>query len=260
MHIQFGRIQLGQIVLALLFALASVMGLAKEESAKAFTIYTTKFPRLVEPEGTAFSGLYVELMRKVEGLTGYQFKWVIEPWPRAQMSALTDPEGLIANFTRTPEREPKYRWIGVMGRGQQGIFVLKENPANHLDDLKNQLVGYLNGSDLRDTLVAKGFKQLDPGNTGESNAKKLHFGRIAGWTINVWQAESVYEQAGFSFDELRVFLLAEPWDQWLAASPQFPPAAATQIETALRQLKANGTVKTLETKYWRPIQGLSKAP
>ena len=120
-----------------------------------------------------------------------------------------------------------------------------------------QVIGYLNGSDVLGVLHAEGFSRLEGAVTGSVNARKLQMARITGWAVNVWTGPTVYEQAGFESTALCVQPLGKAWDQWLAASPQFPVDAAAQIQASLRALRANGTVKSLEARYWRPISGIS---
>ncbi|GAB3246281.1 substrate-binding periplasmic protein [Chitinimonas naiadis] len=236
------------MLLPLLFAVASVAA-----SASDFLLYTASFSRLVVPDGEGAKGLYVEIMQRVEQETGHHFKWVFQPWTRAQLSAQTDANGLIVNLTRNPEREAKFRWVSPMGWGRYGIFSLRSAPA--LDE--QQPIGYLHGSDVLGVLQAAGYKNLATGLSGESNARKLQAGRITGWAVNIWTGPATYEEAGYNIADLRVLPIGDAWDQWIAASPQFPLATATQIEAALRKLKADGTLKSLEAKYWRPLSGLA---
>ncbi len=232
--------------------------LANASQAASFTIYTTEFPRLAEQQGEAAVGLYVELMRKVAQATGHQFTWVFQPWPRAQRSAQDDPKGLIANLTRNAGREVLYSWVGVMGWGRYGIFSLRESAGAACTPLvpSAQVIGYLNGSDVLGSLQAEGFSNLEGAVTSAVNARKLQMARLGGWAVNVWTGPSMYEQAGFSAAALCVQALGPSWDQWLAASLHFPAEAAAQIGASLRKLKADGTFKSLEARYWRPVPGI----
>ena len=224
--------------------------------AADFIVYSAEFPSLAESTATGAKGLYVDLLEQVERKTGHRFIWRFQPWARAQLSAQTDPSGLIANFTRTPERESRYQWVGVLGWGRYGVFIPRKSAARTLADLQDDTIGYLNGSDVQGVLQQAGFKKLEPATAGEFNARKLHLGRLGGWAINLWTGPSIYLKNGFALDELRVIPLNDAWDQWLAASPSFPPQAAEQIGAALVGLQREGVVKTLETKYWQSIAGM----
>lgn len=228
--------------------------------ASSFTIYTTEFPRLSEQQpGGMASDMYVDLMRKVGEATGHHFTWVIQPWPRAQRSAQDDPKGLIVNLTRSAAREAQYSWVGVVGWGRYGIFYLRDShgPACPAIAPSAQVIGYLNGSDVLAVLQSEGFSKLEGAVTSAANAHKLQMARIAGWAVNVWTAPTVFEQAGFEAAALCVQPLGQAWEQWLAASPHFPADAAAQIRASLRMLKADGTVKSLEARYWRPVAGIA---
>ena len=224
--------------------------------AADFTIYSAEFPSLAESSSTGAKGLYVDVLEQVERKTGHRFTWRFQPWARAQLSAQADPNGLIVNFTRTPEREPRYQWVGVLGWGRYGVFTLRKSEARTLADIQGETIGYLNGSDVQGVLQQAGFKKLEPVANGELNAKKLHLGRIGGWAVNLWTGPSIYLQNGFSLDELQVMPLNTTWEQWLAASLQFSPQAAEQINAALASLQREGAVKALEVKYWQSISGM----
>ncbi|HEY9100682.1 substrate-binding periplasmic protein [Chitinimonas sp.] len=218
--------------------------------AEDYTLYTTTFSRLVAPDGEGAKGLYVEIMQRVEQETGHHFRWVFQPWPRAQLSAQGDPAGLVVNLTRSPEREAKYRWVSPMGWGRYGIFTLRDQPLT-----ADKPIGYLHGSDVLNVLQAAGYGNLTAGLSADSNARKLQARRIGGWAVNIWTGPTTYEEAGYDIAELRVQPIGEAWDQWIAASPQFPQPVALQIAAVLRKLKADGTLKMLEAKYWRPLPG-----
>ena len=250
--------RIGRSILRFARLLTAVACLASAPQALAaeFTIYSASFPRLAEPKGDGASGLYVDLMAQVERKTGHRFIWRFQPWARAQLSARADPNGLIANFTRTPEREALYRWVGVVGWGRYAVFVPRKSPAQNLAAMKGMTIGYLNGSEVQGVLQDRGFKKLEAANNSESNARKLHLGRIDGWAINMWTGPTIFVGEGFSLDELRVLPLNDAWDQWLAGSPQFPAEAAAQIGEALGKLKQDGTARALEAKYWQAMPGM----
>lgn len=236
---------------------AACMLTGAQAQATEFTIYTSSFARLVEPQGDGAMGLYVDLLAQVERKTGHHFVWKFQPWARAQLSARADPNGLIVNFTRTPERESQYSWVGAVGWGRYGLFVPRKLFDRTLTSMKGVKVGHLNGSEVVGVLQDMGFTNLEAATNSESNARKLQLGRIDAWAINMWTGPTVFKNEGFSLDELRVLPLNEPWDQWLAASPQFPPEAAAQIGEALKKLQQDGTAKALEAKYWQALPGLS---
>lgn len=242
----------------MLVALLTIV-LAGPCRAATFTIYTTDFPRLAEVHAGTPAGMYVELMRIVGEATGHRFQWSHQPWPRAQRSAQDDPVGLIINLTRTSTRETLYRWVGVVGWGRYGIFYLRDAGSGRCGSpgSSDQVIGFLNGSDVLDVLQAEGYSRLEGAVTGVANARKLQMGRTAGWAVNVWTGPTVYEQSGFEASGLCVRPLGRPWDQWLAASPNFPADVAAQIGASLRALKADGTFKRLEERFWRPVPGIS---
>lgn len=240
-----------------MLCVAACLSVSHFAHAAEFTIYTSSFARLVEPQGEGATGLYVDVLAQVERRTGHHFVWKFQPWARAQLSARSDPNGLIPNFTRTPERESQYSWVGVVGWGRYGLFVPRKLFGKSLAMLKGVKVGHLNGSEVVGVLQELGFTNLEAATNSESNARKLHLGRIDAWAINMWTGPTVFKSEGLPLNELRVLPLKEPSDQWLAASPQFPPEAAAQIGEALKRIQQDGTARALEAKYWQPLPGMT---
>jgi ABC-type amino acid transport substrate-binding protein len=219
-------------------------------AAQTLNVYATELPPLSYLEGGKPRGYYVDLMNLVEQRSGLHFDWQFQPWARAQVSTQQDPSGLIVNFTRTEEREPKYRWIERVGWGRYAIFTLKERSIREARLLKEATIGYLLGADAAGVLASQGFLRTEAANGNDANVRKLKKGRIDGWIANIWTGPAVYQAAGFAPTELHALKIGAPWQQWMAASLQLDPGVGDRLKRVLLDLQADGSIDALERRYW----------
>lgn len=83
----------------------------------------------------------VEAMLQQAGLSA---SFEVYPWARAFRIAATTPNVLIYNMARTPEREAKFEWIGVVTRYKFGFLKLSRRDdiqVSQLADIKHYVVG-----------------------------------------------------------------------------------------------------------------------
>lgn len=214
-------------------------------------VYATQLPPLSYVEAGQARGFYIELMAQVAQLAGVHLAWQFQPWARTQLSTQQDEHGLIVNFTRNEEREPKYQWLEPLSWGRYALFTLRERALPDLASLRGARIGYLNGSDAGQILSAHGLLNSDAGPSNDVNVRKLKIGRIDAWMANIWTGPSIFQAAGFSPAELRAVRIGATWQQWLAASPRLNPALAARLTRAVQELRASGAIDALERKYWQ---------
>ena len=68
-------------------------------------------------------------------------------------------------MVRTPERESKFHWLGVISKPQYYLFALKDSEftkSNHISSFKNYTIATLLNSATHVTLKAEGFKNIVP--------------------------------------------------------------------------------------------------
>ena len=101
-------------VLLLLFALP----------AQALTLLTEDFPPLsYSPDGgETVVGISVDLLREALARTETPATIALMPWRNAYKRALDDADTCVFSASRTPEREPLFKWIGPLSDGKWVLF------------------------------------------------------------------------------------------------------------------------------------------
>lgn len=105
------------------------------------------------------------LVEKVIKHAGINFTTRVLPWARAYKDAEQTANTLIYSIVRTPERESKFHWLGVISEPQYYLYAMKDSQftqANSLSSFKNHRIGTILNSASYLALKAQEFKYLVP--------------------------------------------------------------------------------------------------
>jgi polar amino acid transport system substrate-binding protein len=231
---------------------------------EGLTLYTENFPPMnfTAPGGALF-GWNVDVVQDILDRADLPARIEPLPWARALLMARQTPQSGLFPVTRTTERDAWFRWIGMISEPQGGIVVLRDSrwQPQRLEDLHGLRIGVVHNDIRHDWLLREGFapgRELDMAPSHVSNLRKLLYGRIDCWPVNLALARYLALQEGA--DVLPRLRLALPIDSaalsaglwrgnWLALHPQAPPAwvaALTQAHAA--SLKA-GVMEQARRKW-----------
>lgn len=176
------------------------------------------------------------------------------PWTRALSMVGTQPRTLILPLTRTPEREPNYRWLVKLYR-QQFVFIALRSSEVNLDSLKalrDLRVTVLRGSPNEGQLASRNFKQVLPANSVLDMARMLERGMAdaiyGGDAINL----AVLAEYGLARAQLRVSQPLDYGEIWLGGSLDIPDSEALLWQNAMKQLVREGVVRRTLARYGLP--------
>lgn len=242
--------------LLIAFACALVMAQARAAEMRLLAAelppYTFQSPSASVSEfpGPGQGSVYevVEAMAKRAGHSGYiEFM----PWHRAQQIAMTEPDVGILALTRTPEREPHYRWLvevltdDLILVGGQGV------DASSLEKVKNRPTGVLLRSGAQALLQEQGFTRITPAPEEWMNARRLRDRRIDAWLGPRQMVIYAYREVGGDPTTLNIGMIVRPSQIYFAASKNLPDAEANRWIEAFREVRADGTYDRIMTKYNR---------
>lgn len=191
--------------------------------------------------------------------------YTVEPQPftRALKTLDTQANAVLFPLLRTPERESKYQWIGLMAKRNYYLYRLKSREditIQSLDDARPYRIGVMRGDVRADYLRGQGFsegsdKGLEVVNVAVSLLKMQQAGRI---DLIVFSDEGVKlacEEAKVSCDSITpAFRLDLVGNLWLAASPQMPPELFNILRKAFQKQEDSGYLGKL-MKSGRPVGG-----
>ena len=99
----------------LVVSLPAASAFAAENPLTVYTEDNFLHSRPVERDGELYvEGFASDLVRAVLQQAGFESEIVVLPWPRLMRSLETEPDTLAFMMTRTPDREDRFIWIGLI--------------------------------------------------------------------------------------------------------------------------------------------------
>lgn len=196
-------------------------------------------------------GLVYDVVREVAGRVGNPRTIEFLPWPRAQELAMAGPDIGILALTRTPERDPHYRWIFNVVTDDLVLAGLPGVEIGNLEALKDQPVGVLRASGAEALLRERGFARIAPAAEEWTNADRLRGGRIAAWlaprlmVIWAWR-ETLGDPA-----QLAIGQVVRPSEIWFAGSAGIEPEIAALWARRFTELQSDGGYDRILARYQR---------
>ncbi|WP_416306848.1 substrate-binding periplasmic protein [Neptunicella sp. SCSIO 80796] len=107
-------------------------------------------------------GASTELVRTILDQAGIDAEISIYPWARAYHIAVSQPDTLIYNIARTPEREHKFRWICPIASYNFGFIALAnaDFQIHSLSDAKQHITAVQRGDFSAQWLQQNGFTEM----------------------------------------------------------------------------------------------------
>ncbi|WP_295956539.1 transporter substrate-binding domain-containing protein [Rhodoferax sp.] len=201
------------------------------------------------------AGPATEVLEKTLQLAGIKdYRLNMYPWARAYDMALNEPNVLIYLVARTPEREPKFQWVGEFLQIRYHLYKLRERAnihASNLDTARSYTIGVMRDDLRHQYLQQQGFTRLVMSAQTSENFAQLLKRKVDMVPLSEAGAEAQCRATSFDCAGLeRVLSLdALTTGLYMAYSLATPPAVVQRTQAAFKQLKANGTVqRTMEAK------------
>lgn len=215
------------------------------------SIYSVEYPPLVmKGEAGKPIGIAAEAAAQAAQLAGFGVRMPEMPWKRAQMQVQQDADSCLTPFTRSPEREKLYRWVGLVLESKQSFFINTHHPLalNSLDDVKGKRVVALLGSSVVEYLRKNNipFSVLP---TPEEAERELSAGVADIWAVHDVVAAYTIKQVGAPADNFREALQMQPTGIYLACSLKMSDATALKLSRAFQQLRESGKLEKIVAKY-----------
>lgn len=249
--------RISHTLIALLLAVS--LGLAQAAPPSLY-IATESSPPASMIEGRTVIGSSTEKVREIMARSSLAYRIDLLPWKRAYTSALRRSNGCVYSTTRTPEREPLFRWIGPLDEAEWVLLARADRGYrfNTLEDARGLRIGTYNGDAREDYLRARGF-QVDSANNDLINPRKLLMNRIDLWAASLRRGSYVLEQNGWNASIVPV-LTFRTVQVYLACNKDVPEATVIRMQDALDTMERDGTSGRIERKYEAWEKQKAKAP
>ena len=200
-------------------------------------------------EGERVIGIGADTVREIMGRANIDHTIELLPWKRAYTAALERSDACVFSTTRTPEREPLFKWIGPIGEADWVLMGRADRKLhlNSLEDARNYRIGTYNGDARDQYLRARGFK-VDPAPNDLLNLRKLMADRIDLWAASIRRGGVTLARMGvadkvvpvFVFNRIRVYL---------ACNRGVPDAMTARMETAYESMARDGSLERILHRY-----------
>jgi polar amino acid transport system substrate-binding protein len=234
-------------VLAALLAVACAWAWA-EPAPRLYLTTETSAPYSMR-EGDRVTGIGTDMVREIMVRSGIAYSIDLLPWKRAYTAALEHKDACVYAPTRTPEREPHFKWIGPIGEAEWVLMgrAGRRFDVRTLDDARAYRVGTYNGAARDQFLRARGFN-VDPAPNDMINPRKLLMDRIDLWAASLRRGSLTLDRLGYTgkvvpvlvFNRIRVYL---------ACNRAVPDALVARMNGSLEAMEHDGTSRAIVHKY-----------
>jgi polar amino acid transport system substrate-binding protein len=200
-------------------------------------------------EGERVIGIGADTVREIMGRANIEHTIELLPWKRAYTAALERSDACVFSTTRTPEREPLFKWIGPIGEADWVLMGRADRKLhlNSLEDARNYRIGTYNGDARDQYLRARGFK-VDPAPNDLLNLRKLMADRIDLWAASIRRGGMTLASMGYADKVVPVFVFNRI-RVYLACNRAIPDAMSARMETAYDAMARDGTLERILHRY-----------
>jgi len=233
----------------LLAALLSVSCAASAGAPAQLHLVTEASAPYSMREGPRVIGIATDILREVLERSGITYTVDLLPWKRAYTEALERRDGCVYSTTRTPEREPLFKWIGPIGEAEWVLMARADRKLalQTLDDARPYRIGTYNG-DARDVYLRERGFHVDPAPNDLTNPRKLMLGRIDLWAASTRRSESTLDRLGFAGKIVPV-LVFNRIHVYLACNRAVPDDLVTRMNGAVEAMERDGSARAILRRY-----------
>jgi polar amino acid transport system substrate-binding protein len=229
--------------------LVSFSGAAYAEAPSALHLTTETSAPYSMREGDRVTGIGTDMVRAILERSGIAYSIDVLPWKRAYTQALERSDGCVYSTTRTPEREPLFKWIGPIGEAEWVLMARADRKLNlqTLDDARPYRIGTYNG-DARDVYLRERGFHVDPAPNDLTNPRKLMLGRIDLWAASTRRSGATLERLGYAGKIVPV-LVFNRIHIYLACNRAVPDELVMRMNGAVEAMERDGSARAILRRY-----------
>jgi polar amino acid transport system substrate-binding protein len=200
-------------------------------------------------EGDRVIGISTDMVRAILDRSGIAYTIDVLPWKRAYTEALERRDGCVYSTTRTPEREPLFKWIGPIGEADWVLMARADRKLKlqTLDDARPYRIGTYNG-DARDVYLRERGFHVDPAPNDLTNPRKLMLGRIDLWAASTRRSDLTLGRLGYA-GEIVPVLVFNRIHVYLACNRAVPDELVTRMNGAVEAMERDGSARAILHRY-----------
>lgn len=197
-------------------------------------------PYVIDSNGFA-TGPAIELLQILARSVGADQAVRIVPFQRALL-ALEQGGMLYPALLRTPQRENRFIWIGVVYADRAVFFTRNgEQRIRSLAAARDlPRISVMRSSELQGMLQSFGLENFETTNSEIDNARLLQAARVDGWFALHAVGRATWAQLKFAPADLQASEAFATVPFWIAGSPDLPEQTAATLRATYRRLRADG--------------------
>lgn len=224
-------------------------------SEEKLKLMTEIFPPFQYQEDDKMTGIAIDIVQAIQNELNDKTKIKLYPWSRGVKIASKKKNFAVFSMLKTPEREPKYKWIGPL-TSMKMVFFKKTGTklvVRSMEDAKRvNKVGVTRNVGNHQMMKSKGFTNLDVLQEGadEQNIKKLLKGRIDLWPA--LQMAGLYQARIMGVEgqiEAVKDLVAFSGDMYIAVNKKTDDKLIKQWQEVFDRLLKEGKINKIIEKY-----------
>jgi polar amino acid transport system substrate-binding protein len=220
-------------------------------SAEELLLYTEEWPPLNFTRENQLTGYSVELVQALSQLTGDQVKIESVPWTRGYGLAQQQANTGLFSVGRIAERESLFQWVGPFVSSQNRFYTLKGSPLkiNSLADARQHKLAMPRLWYSVQYLQSQGFDDIYTVTSPEIMMNMFRNGRSDLLAASDVTLPYVLALAGLTPDDVVPQYSFMEHSSYLVFSPVTDPHVVERWQKAFEQLRRDGTVARLQTRW-----------
>lgn len=214
--------------------------------AAGVILATEEYPPFSYRDGKTIKGASVEQVEKVMKDAGIDYKIAMMPWARAYNLAQTTPMSCVFTTAHSAKRDPIFKWVEPL-LVDRNILITRSGSgvtAKTLEEARQYTIGTQREDYTEVTLKENGFTKLDVATDFNATLRKLLNGRI-----DMMPISEIYFTKLKTEQPLEKVTLLSTQPMGIACEKNFPNDLLAKMQEALDKLIADGTQKTIFTRY-----------
>lgn len=238
---------------AVLGALFALLPFASANAQDTVNLLTQNFPPFsMANDGKNFakeeaiSGIDAEVVAALFKRAGIPYTLTLRFPGAACSSWRKNASFAVFSLSRTPEREPKYKWVGPLSEIQIVLLKRPDSPIqiSSLEEARQYRIGSKDGSVGSQYLISRG---IEVQSSLIDTPAKLKAGQFDLWATTNPSGEYEAKQAGVG--PLAVALTLSRVDLYLAMNKETPDEVVEKLQRTLDQMKQEGLLQQAARRY-----------
>lgn len=202
-----------------------------------------------DKEGGVIYGQSADKVHELFKRSQVPYQMTIMSWNRAFELARKNTDTCVFSTARVKERETWFHWIGPIATGNWAVFGSpdKLGKITRLEDIKQSSIGTEAGGVAISFLSDKGFRMVTSIESA-TTFKNVALGRIDYATAGDIHGKKIILDNHLE-DKVVWLFNYQSSDYYLACNPKMQADTIALLNAKLREMKTDGTFKSIDSKY-----------